>query len=185
MCDLAKKRLPYAMTSLTVFIFTMGVTASAQWVNFRLAGIPRTADGKPNLTAPVPRAADGKPDLSGLWRNMDVRYLNDLSADGLQVPFTPQAAALYKERQEKNAKGRPSESCLPHGIPDSMIVPAAPFKIVQHPGVVLILYEFQKSLSPGVYGRPRFSRRDDARLAGIFHRKMGRRHIRCRDPRIQ
>lgn len=143
MYDLAKKRLRYAMTSLTVFIFMMGVSASAQWVNFRQAGIPRTADGKPNLTAPVPRAADGKPDLSGLWRNMDVRYLNDLSAGGVEVPFMPQSAALYKERRENESKGRPSESCLPHGIPDSMMVPAAPFKIDQHPGVVLILFEFQ------------------------------------------
>jgi len=32
------------------------------------AGIPRLADGKPNLSAPAPRMADGKPDLSGLWQ---------------------------------------------------------------------------------------------------------------------
>ena len=29
--------------------------------------IPRTKDGKPNLTAPAPRL-HGKPDLSGLWQ---------------------------------------------------------------------------------------------------------------------
>ena len=143
MHNVARNRLPYAMTSLIAFVFMMGVSASAQWVNIRLAGTPRTPDGKPNLKAPAPRGADGKPDLSGLWHNLDAKYLNDLSADGIQVPFTPAGAAIYKERQEKNAKGRPSESCLPHGIPDSMTVPAAPWKIVQHPGVMLILYEFQ------------------------------------------
>jgi hypothetical protein len=31
-------------------------------------GIPRTADGKPNLATPAPRALDGKPNLSGLWQ---------------------------------------------------------------------------------------------------------------------
>ena len=39
----------------------------AQWLDFKTPGIPRTADGKPNLTAPAPRTADGHPDLSGLW----------------------------------------------------------------------------------------------------------------------
>jgi hypothetical protein len=41
--------------------------AYAQWLDFPTPGIPRTPDGKPNLSAPVPRTADGKPDLSGVW----------------------------------------------------------------------------------------------------------------------
>ena len=41
--------------------------ASAQWLNYPTAGVPRTADGSPDLTAAAPKAADGKPDLSGLW----------------------------------------------------------------------------------------------------------------------
>src|SRR5579862_945664 len=40
----------------------------AQWLNHRTPGIPRTADGHPNLSAPTPRAANGRPDLSGLWQ---------------------------------------------------------------------------------------------------------------------
>ena len=43
------------------------VGAHAQWLNYRVPGTPRTADGKPDLAAPVPRTAEGKPDLSGLW----------------------------------------------------------------------------------------------------------------------
>ena len=39
----------------------------AQWLNFPTPGIPRTRDGKPDLTAPAPRAPDGKPDLTGVW----------------------------------------------------------------------------------------------------------------------
>jgi hypothetical protein len=31
------------------------------------AGTPRTAGGKPDLTAPARRTADGKPDLTGVW----------------------------------------------------------------------------------------------------------------------
>ena len=40
-------------------------TAHAQWVNHPAPGIPRTKDGKPNLSAPTPRGANGKPDLRG------------------------------------------------------------------------------------------------------------------------
>jgi hypothetical protein len=41
--------------------------AEAQWLNYPDPRIPRSADGKPILTAPAPRTADGKPDLSGVW----------------------------------------------------------------------------------------------------------------------
>src|SRR5580704_2054683 len=40
---------------------------SAQWPRHPTAGVPRTPDGNPDLTAPAPRTADGKPDLSGNW----------------------------------------------------------------------------------------------------------------------
>jgi hypothetical protein len=40
---------------------------SAQWVKYRTPDIPRTADGKANLSAPAPRMPDGTPDLSGMW----------------------------------------------------------------------------------------------------------------------
>jgi hypothetical protein len=49
---------------------TLGLSAlpmTGQWLNYPTPGIPRTPDGKPNLTAPAPRTADGHPDLSGLW----------------------------------------------------------------------------------------------------------------------
>jgi hypothetical protein len=33
-------------------LVALGTTAAAQWLNYPTPGIPRTADGKPNLTAP-------------------------------------------------------------------------------------------------------------------------------------
>src|SRR5262249_55665468 len=50
-----------------VVMASAGVSAFAQWPSFKMAGVPRNSDGKPNLTAPAPRTQDGKPDLSGIW----------------------------------------------------------------------------------------------------------------------
>ena len=53
------------LAALTLVMAT--TPAGAQWLDRKTPGIPRTADGKPNLTAPAPRGADGKPDLTGIW----------------------------------------------------------------------------------------------------------------------
>jgi len=52
---------------LGILFAFLAIAANAQWLNFPTPGTPRTADGKPNLTARTPRAPDGKPDLSGVW----------------------------------------------------------------------------------------------------------------------
>ena len=44
----------------------------AQWPSYPTPGVPKTPDGKPNLTAPAPKTADGKPDFSGIWQNYRV-----------------------------------------------------------------------------------------------------------------
>lgn len=45
------------------------LTANGQWLNYPDAGIPRTRDGKPDLSAQTPRAGN-RPDLSGVWRTV-------------------------------------------------------------------------------------------------------------------
>jgi hypothetical protein len=55
-------------------------------------------------------------------------------------PMLPAAEALHKERQANFMADRPSSRCLPHGIPDQMLI-GVPLKIVQTPGVTFILYE--------------------------------------------
>jgi hypothetical protein len=56
------------MTALAIpaLVTLLSAPLAAQWLNYATPGIPRTAGGKPDLTAPAPRTADGKPDLSGL-----------------------------------------------------------------------------------------------------------------------
>jgi len=54
-------------------------------VNVQLPGIPRTPEGKPNLSAPAPRTADGKPDLSGIWMQVPL-YGRDGYSDYVASP---------------------------------------------------------------------------------------------------
>lgn len=128
-----------------------GVCA-AQWVAYPTPGIPRKPDGKVNLAAPTPKTADGRSDLSGLWQRMRNNMprrpglemgpnLEDFMRPGETIPpLLPAAQALYKQRLGNFMAERPSSRCLPHGIPDQMLI-GVPLKIVQNPGVTFILYE--------------------------------------------
>ena len=101
------------------------------------------ADARSRVSAqetPPARTADGRPDLSGTWRAATSRYALDLAAGNRQVVLQPWAAALYKERQASRGKGRPSERCLPQGVPGMMLARDQPWKIVQTPGIVVILF---------------------------------------------
>jgi hypothetical protein len=119
----------------------MSASASAQWLHYPTPGVARTPDGKVNLSAPAPRTPDGKPDVSGLWRLVGgFKYLLDLSADGIEVPFQPWAEALYNERKANNGKDDPEAQCLPQGTPKMTYLPF-PQKFINIPGTLVILYE--------------------------------------------
>src|SRR5215471_12761697 len=105
--------------SALIVLLWVCVPLSAQWQNYPTPGIPRTPDGKPDLSARAPKTPDGKPDLSGVWtvRNGN-KYFQDLGADGVEIPMLPSAKALYEERKGNLQKGHPSERCLGHGVVD-------------------------------------------------------------------
>ncbi len=120
---------------LFLLIPGLALTSSAQWVNYPAAGIP--------LNGKVPLAADGKPDLSGIWEAEDQTYFRDLAA-GLppeDVVLTPWAQALQKKREERDHADDPLAQCLPHGVPRVNTNGMFPFKIIQTPTLIVILYE--------------------------------------------
>lgn len=129
-----------AIATLAILFATVG-PAQAQWLKLPLPGTPRTPDGKPNLSAPAPRTPDGRPDLSGLWHADEGRYLENLAGIGVEVPMHPWAAAVYKERLDTLGRDKPQVRCLPHGVPDAMLVAGLPFKLIQTPSEVVVLYE--------------------------------------------
>jgi hypothetical protein len=134
-------------------ILTLCVPAVAQWLNYPTAGIPRLADGKPNLSAPAPRTPDDKPDLSGIWEPIGPvgSTFTDASArdpqfqnvgrelkDGL--PLLPWAADLLKARMAANSKDAPDTNCQPLG-PVQMHLHPFPRRIMQTPALMVILFE--------------------------------------------
>src|SRR6185437_10323638 len=76
----------------------IGGPLSAQWFHYPTPGVPRTADGKPNLAAPAPRAPDGHPDLSGVW-SPDTRPLQVIAPEA-SIPFQPWSQKLSRERAD-------------------------------------------------------------------------------------
>jgi hypothetical protein len=140
--------------SLTVLCLSGTATLlGAQWLKYPTPGIPRTADGRPNLSAPAPRTADGKPDFSGVW-GMDagpsVFYIaGDLKPDEI----APWARDLVRQRDETLGRDDPQARCLPEG-PRFTHFLALPKKIVQTPGLIVILSEDLSFRQIFLDGRP-------------------------------
>ena len=123
-----------------LLVATAVVPLTAQWLHYPTPGIPRTPDGKPDLSAPAPKTRDGKPDLSGVWDTEGTKYFFNLAADGVEAPMLPEAAALYQQRLAQLQKGHPSERCLTHGVTD-FDTHLTLRRVIQTPGIVAILFE--------------------------------------------
>jgi hypothetical protein len=134
----------------------------AQWLNYPTPGIPRKADGTPNLKAPVPRGSDGKPDFSGMW------FANVPSKDGCKtgdciqeermareqinigmslkggLPYTEWSKEQMVPRQAKGGRDDPHTHCMPPNFPRAWTLPQYS-KIVQTPKLMVVLHEFNGS----------------------------------------
>src|SRR2546423_11332355 len=130
-----------------------------------LAQWPEQKSAQPDLNAPAPKASDGHPDLSGVSARgvppgapatppggfgatpgpgpRPFQKLPSLFPDGL--PLQPWAADLRKQRLAQNSKDHPDAHCLPLH-PVQLHVHPQPRKIIQTPGLVLIIYEANDGL---------------------------------------
>jgi hypothetical protein len=125
---------------VVVLAACLPVLAPAQWLNYPTPGIPRTPDGKPNLTAPAPRTSDGKSDLSGIWSGPGAGgYDRNIARDLKPGDIQPWAEALYQQRVLNEGKDSPRASCLPDPFVYYHAVDLA--RIVQTPGLIMVMYQ--------------------------------------------
>jgi hypothetical protein len=128
---------------VVAILFAISVVASAQWDPYPWKRVPRTADGKVDLSAAPVRTSYGKIDLSGFWMpDNPTKFLLNLAADMKEadIPLTPAGRALYNERIANNGKDHPGVRCLPSGIPEKDNIPDG-LKLVQTEDLTLMLHE--------------------------------------------
>ena len=149
----------------TVLALATGVAAPGfgQWLHYPTEGVPRNADGTPNMNAPTPRATDGHPDLSGIWhafnprnhcRNAQGQFVTcfqeiggsplggNLGRDlpGGSLPYKPEVAKMVQQRRADLSREDPHVRCLPDNPPRTWTLPHLT-KIVQTPKEMILLYE--------------------------------------------
>lgn len=148
---------------IAILALLLAVPGAAQWLHLTTKGIPRTADGKPDLTAPTPKTPDGKPDFSGMWVPRDILPCNqkERGVQCIELPLTPQlvnfaaplkgglpyqpwAAALVKNRANDVGFLDPHAQCMPPNYPRAWAFPETQ-KIFQTPSQLVILHEYNAS----------------------------------------
>src|SRR5437763_16746715 len=126
-----------------------------RWIGISLlvaAGAGRLA--AQGQSAAVPRTADGKPDLSGIWQVLNTAAwdIQDHAAslgvpagqgvvEGNEIPYTPEALAKKKENYANRRTADPETKCYEPGVPRVTYMPY-PFQIVQTATYIAVLYEY-------------------------------------------
>jgi hypothetical protein len=112
-------------------------------------------------TAPsgvLPRTADGKPNLSGIWQVMATANWNVLAhpalpdvpagqgvVEGNEIPYQGWALTRQKDNFAKRATADPETKCYLPGVPRIMYLPL-PFQIVQVPTKTVMLFEYAHAI---------------------------------------
>lgn len=117
-----------------------------------------------NVSADIPRTADGKPDISGIWQAMGSAHWNlephmakagpatELGAvgaipgglgvvEGGKIPYKPEALTVRNDNAANWLDRDPVVKCYLPGVPRATYLPH-PFQIVMGPKSTLITYEF-------------------------------------------
>ena len=113
-----------------------------------------TALARPVAGQALPRTADGKPDLSGIWQAVNTANWNILAhsaekdipaglgvVEGDEIPYQAWAAARQKENFAKRATADPESKCFLPGVPRIMYMPY-PFQIFQTPAHIAMTFEY-------------------------------------------
>lgn len=148
--------------------------AAALWSASTAAQAPRAAE-----PSAVPRTADGKPDLTGVWQGGStqpggweeanaglgvggtgrdpnapvVGSSNDRPAGREGAPYQEWAAQKVLEAFNRRGIDDPTGLCLPAGIPRSVMLGLFPQQFIQTPTQLVVLYEYMSTFRVIPFGR--------------------------------
>ncbi|HET7131543.1 MAG TPA: hypothetical protein VFJ95_04810 [Gammaproteobacteria bacterium] len=133
--------------------------AMAQWLDYPTPGIPRNADGTPDMTAKAPRTSDGKPDFSGMWfanvpakdycKEKDCIQEERMAREQINLgiklpgglPYTEWSKEQMTKRRANSGREDPHTYCMPPNFPRAWTLPQY-IKVVQTPTLMVLLHEF-------------------------------------------
>ena len=143
------------VTLIAASVFSVAVLTAGGQAGAR--GQAPAARGQAPAGPAIPRTADGKPDLSGIWQVLDNSLDGNIEphaasygvhagqgaivdpADG-KIPYLPAALAKRQENYKNRAKD-PVAYCFKPGVPRITYIPF-PFQITQTPKMIQMTYEF-------------------------------------------
>jgi hypothetical protein len=169
---------------LAVALLGLSTLASAQWIHYPTAGVPRNPDGSANLGAPPPKTREGKPDLSGMWWSagptlpcpdsiggakdcaekglgLKGQQGSDLPAQAMNIGASQPDGLPYTpfgaelaKQHATNPLNDPHTRCIPSYVPRGYTLPHIQ-KLVQTPQLLIALNEFDASFRQiFIDGRP-------------------------------
>lgn len=120
---------------------------------------PAASAARPAAAAPsgIPRTADGKPNLQGIWQvrnraaygleyhaaSLGILPGKSVLTDGGKIPYTPAALAKRNANFEKHTELDPFNKCFMPGVPRIMYI-EHPFQIFQTPNHVAMTFEWSQ-----------------------------------------
>jgi hypothetical protein len=149
----------FALSFALVMLSSVPQAARAQWIDYKTPGVPRLANGKPDLKAKAPRTSDGKPDFSGMWfanvpskdycRTADCIQEERMAGEQMNMgrklkgglPYTDWSKEQMKIRGVNGGREDPHTYCKPPNFPRAWTLPQY-LKVVQTPKEMVILHEF-------------------------------------------
>src|SRR5215471_3229258 len=150
---------------------TAAILAFALWplsASAQTTARPANSATKTPAKKPIPRTADGKPDLTGVWQGGSTQRgswedantgtgvggsgrdpsapvalsSNDRPANREGAPYQPWAAQKVLEAFNRRGIDDPTAQCLPAGLPRTVMLGLFPQQIVQTPTQIVMLYEY-------------------------------------------
>ena len=150
-------RVPGITLSIVILIGASVFSVSVLTAGGQARGQAPAGRGQAPAGPAIPRTADGKPDLSGIWQVLDNSLDGNIEPPvasygvhagqgaivdppDVKIPYLP-AALAKRQANYKNRAKDPVAYCFKPGVPRITYMPF-PFQITQTPKMMQITYEF-------------------------------------------